>query len=107
MAMIGGRQTYELGGALSDAKGQPMQLNSVSHGCPVALFVTSTSFGLPEAVESSPLNQDRSGHPHVRRPEGTVARRDEGAGRPDLCSPRPTRHASASPPASVSSHGRP
>ena len=38
MAMIGGRQTYELGGALSDAKGQPVQLNSVSHGCPVALF---------------------------------------------------------------------
>ena len=27
-----------LGGALSDAKGQPSQLNSVSHGCPVALF---------------------------------------------------------------------
>jgi len=38
MAMIGGRETYQLGGALSDAKGQPMQLNSVSHGCPVALF---------------------------------------------------------------------
>ena len=38
MAMIGGRQTYELGGALSDAKGQPGQLNSVSHGCPMALF---------------------------------------------------------------------
>jgi TldD protein len=38
MSMIGGMQTYELGGALSDAKGQPMQLNSVSHGCPVALF---------------------------------------------------------------------
>jgi TldD protein len=38
MAMVGGRQTYELGGALSDAKGQPMQLNSVSHGCPIALF---------------------------------------------------------------------
>jgi len=38
MAMVGGRQTYELGGALSDAKGQPSQLNSVSHGCPVTLF---------------------------------------------------------------------
>jgi len=38
MSMIGGRQTYQLGGALSDAKGQPSQLNSVSHGCPVALF---------------------------------------------------------------------
>jgi TldD protein len=38
MTMIGGRQTYELGGSFSDAKGQPMQLNAVSHGCPVALF---------------------------------------------------------------------
>jgi TldD protein len=38
MSMVGGRQTYQLGGALSDAKGQPIQLNSVSHGCPTALF---------------------------------------------------------------------
>jgi len=38
MSVIGGRQTYQLGGALSDAKGQPSQLNSVSHGCPTALF---------------------------------------------------------------------
>ena len=42
MVMVGGRQTYALGGALSDAKGQPMQLNSVSHGCPVALFKNVT-----------------------------------------------------------------
>jgi TldD protein len=38
MAMIGGRQTYQLYGALNDGKGQPTQSNSVSHGCPVALF---------------------------------------------------------------------
>jgi TldD protein len=38
MAMIGGRQTYQLGGSFSDAKGQPGQLSSVSHGCPIALF---------------------------------------------------------------------
>jgi len=38
MAMIGGRQTYQMGGSFSDAKGQPGQLSSVSHGCPVALF---------------------------------------------------------------------
>jgi len=38
MAMVGGRETYQLGGSFSDAKGQPMQLSSVSHGCPVALF---------------------------------------------------------------------
>ena len=38
MVMVGGRETYQLGGSFSDAKGQPMQLSSVSHGCPVALF---------------------------------------------------------------------
>ena len=36
--MIGGASTYELGGAFSDGKGQPVQSNSVSHGCPVARF---------------------------------------------------------------------
>jgi TldD protein len=36
--MVGGRSTYELGGAFSDGKGQPMQVNSVSHGCPIARF---------------------------------------------------------------------
>jgi TldD protein len=38
MAMIGGKATYRLGAALSDGKGQPQQLNAVSHGCPIALF---------------------------------------------------------------------
>jgi TldD protein len=36
--MIGGRSTYQLGGAFTDGKGQPGQVNSVSHGCPVARF---------------------------------------------------------------------
>jgi TldD protein len=36
--MIGGRSTYQLGGAFTDGKGQPGQINSVSHGCPVARF---------------------------------------------------------------------
>jgi TldD protein len=36
--MLGGPQTYELGGTLSDGKGQPPQSNAVSHGCPVARF---------------------------------------------------------------------
>ena len=36
--MLGGRSTYELGGAFSDGKGQPGQSNAVSHGCPVARF---------------------------------------------------------------------
>jgi TldD protein len=36
--MLGGRATYALGGAFSDGKGQPVQSNSVSHGCPIARF---------------------------------------------------------------------
>jgi len=38
MALVGGKQTYALGGTFSDGKGQPSQVSSVSHGCPVALF---------------------------------------------------------------------
>jgi TldD protein len=36
--MLGGRSTYRLGGAFSDGKGQPGQINSVSHGCPITRF---------------------------------------------------------------------
>ncbi|HXW04906.1 MAG TPA: TldD/PmbA family protein [Vicinamibacterales bacterium] len=36
--MVGGRSTYLLGGAFSDGKGQPTQINSVSHGCPITRF---------------------------------------------------------------------
>ena len=36
--LVGGRSTYLLGGAFSDGKGQPGQINSVSHGCPIARF---------------------------------------------------------------------
>jgi TldD protein len=36
--MVGGRATYILGGAFNDGKGQPGQINAVSHGCPVARF---------------------------------------------------------------------
>lgn len=36
--MLGGRSTYLLGGAFYDGKGQPGQINAVSHGCPVARF---------------------------------------------------------------------
>jgi TldD protein len=32
--MLGGRRSYELGGAFGDGKGQPAQSNAVSHGCP-------------------------------------------------------------------------
>ena len=38
MALLGGQSTYRLGAALNDGKGQPQQLNAVSHGCPIALF---------------------------------------------------------------------
>jgi len=33
---LGGEDTYALGGALNDGKGEPVQLNAVSHGCPSA-----------------------------------------------------------------------
>ena len=36
--MVGGKSTYALGGAFSDGKGQPMQINSVSHGAPITRF---------------------------------------------------------------------
>jgi len=36
--MIGGKGTYRLGGTFGDGKGQPMQSNAVSHGCPPARF---------------------------------------------------------------------
>ena len=35
---LGGAATYRLGGAFNDGKGEPTQLNAVSHGCPVARF---------------------------------------------------------------------
>jgi TldD protein len=38
LALVGGKSTYRLGAALNDGKGQPQQLNAVSHGCPIALF---------------------------------------------------------------------
>jgi TldD protein len=38
MDMIGGQASYWLGGTFSDGKGEPGQVNSVSHGCPPARF---------------------------------------------------------------------
>ncbi|MGY1838701.1 MULTISPECIES: TldD/PmbA family protein [unclassified Modestobacter] len=38
MSVVGGPQTYALGGALNCGKAQPGQTAAVSHGCPVALF---------------------------------------------------------------------
>ncbi len=38
MDMIGGKKSYWLGGTFSDGKGEPGQVNSVSHGCPPARF---------------------------------------------------------------------
>jgi TldD protein len=35
---IGGAGTYYLGASFGDAKGQPIQVNAVSHGCPISLF---------------------------------------------------------------------
>lgn len=36
--MLGDKTTWEMGGALSDGKGEPQQMNPVSHGCPIARF---------------------------------------------------------------------
>ena len=38
MDMIGGRSSYWMGGAFNDGKGEPTQINSVSHGCSPARF---------------------------------------------------------------------
>ncbi len=38
MEAVGGRSTWELGGAFNCGKAQPGQVASVSHGCPTALF---------------------------------------------------------------------
>jgi len=38
MDMIGGKSSYWLGGAFNDGKGEPAQINSVSHGCPPCRF---------------------------------------------------------------------
>jgi len=38
MDMIGGQSSYWLGGAFNDGKGEPAQINSVSHGCVPARF---------------------------------------------------------------------
>jgi TldD protein len=38
MDAIGGRASYELGGSFFDGKGQPGQVNAVSHGSPPARF---------------------------------------------------------------------
>jgi TldD protein len=36
--MIGGKESWQLHGALNDGKGEPPQINAVSHGCPPARF---------------------------------------------------------------------
>jgi TldD protein len=38
MDMIGGKRSYQLGGSFFDGKGQPGQVNAVSHGSPPARF---------------------------------------------------------------------
>jgi TldD protein len=48
MDMLGGEDSFRLGGSFGDGKGQPSQSNAVSHGCPPARFkvnVVSTAGG--------------------------------------------------------------
>lgn len=35
---IGGQSSWKLGGSMYDGKGEPTQINAVSHGCPPARF---------------------------------------------------------------------
>src|SRR3954452_24753973 len=42
MSVVGGPQTYVLGGAFNCGKAQPGQVAPVSHGCPTALFENTT-----------------------------------------------------------------
>lgn len=39
--MLGGKGTYRIHGTFGDGKGQPMQTNAVSHGCPPARFMAN------------------------------------------------------------------
>jgi TldD protein len=36
--LVGGAESWEMSGALHDGKGEPLQVNAVSHGCPPARF---------------------------------------------------------------------
>ena len=36
--MIGGKKSYEMGASFFDGKGQPPQVNAVSHGCVPSRF---------------------------------------------------------------------
>jgi TldD protein len=38
MDMIGGKSAYQMNGTFTDGKGQPGQVNAVSHGTPPARF---------------------------------------------------------------------
>ena len=38
MDMVGGAREWSMGGSFGDGKGEPMQTNAVSHGCPPARF---------------------------------------------------------------------
>ncbi|HYH24812.1 MAG TPA: TldD/PmbA family protein, partial [Blastococcus sp.] len=42
LQVLGGPQTYALGGAFNCGKAQPGQTAAVSHGCPTALFENVT-----------------------------------------------------------------
>jgi TldD protein len=36
--LLGGQKSYEMWGTFNDGKGQPVQVNAVSHGCPASRF---------------------------------------------------------------------
>ena len=63
MDMIGGKSSYWLGGAFNDGKGEPSQINSVSHGCVPARFRN--------------VNDPQHGRTHERQTADVTLSRDE------------------------------
>ncbi len=58
MDMIGGKGSYWMGGAFNDGKGEPSQINSVSHGCVPARFrnVNDPQHGAERMMQATPAS---------------------------------------------------
>ena len=63
MDMIGGKSSYWMGGAFNDGKGEPSQINSVSHGCVPARFRQRTHPEHREDVVSAAPQGGRGARP--------------------------------------------
>ena len=93
MSVVGGPQTYVLGGAFNCGKAQPGQVAPVSHGCPSALVrerrASSTRSRRPAGEFRHPAGGRRAGAGRVdRRRPGHLRRRELG-GQPPLGGQQP------------------